>query len=45
MMLDDLTSLSKAIEKMTTFKDLTASSLDALLEQINALEVWADQNW
>eukprot|EP00795_Rhopilema_esculentum_P004641 gene4641-20920_t len=45
MMLGELSGLSQTIEKMMTCKDLTSSSLDALMEKINSLEVWAEQNW
>lgn len=45
MMLGDLNGLSQVIEKMTMFKDMTKPNLDILMQQISALEVWADQNW
>lgn len=45
MMLDDLTGLSQTIEKMILFKDLTTERLNELIEQLNALDFWAEQNW
>eukprot|EP00794_Sanderia_malayensis_P008016 gene8016-8875_t len=45
MMLDDLSGFMQLIDKMATFKDLTPVNADELIQQINILECWSEQNW